>query len=83
MTDFLVPAQVRHEKEQDVGGTVRLLLRVEEAAEALAISRTALYVLLRAGEVPAVHIGRSVRIPLGALEAYVERRSAVVGVAGD
>ncbi len=79
MTDFLVPAQVRHEKEQDVGGTVRLLLRVEEAAEALAISRTALYVLLRAGEVPAVHIGRSVRIPLGALEAYVARLSGAPG----
>jgi excisionase family DNA binding protein len=48
-----------------------LLLRVQEAAQALAISRTALYVLLSSGAIPAVHIGRSVRVPTAALEAYV------------
>lgn len=51
----------------------RLLLRVEEAAEALGVSRTTLYVLLRAGEIPVVRIGRSVRVPLTALERYVEQ----------
>lgn len=56
--------------------TPRLLLRVEEAAKALAISRTALYELLRAGEIPAIHIGRSVRVSVASLEAYVARSAA-------
>lgn len=53
--------------------TPRLLLTVEEAADALAISRTSLYVLLGRGEIPVVHIGRSVRVPVDALNAYVAR----------
>lgn len=53
--------------------TPRLLLRVEEAAEALAISRRTLYELVRTGEIPVVHIGRSVRVTLTALETYVAR----------
>jgi excisionase family DNA binding protein len=59
------------------GGTPvpRLLVNVEEAAEALAVSRTALYDLLRAGEIQTIHIGRSVRVPVAALEAYVARRA--------
>jgi excisionase family DNA binding protein len=54
--------------------TPRLLLRVEEAAEALAVSRTALYGLLRSGDIPVVRIGRSVRVPVAALESYVAKR---------
>lgn len=49
----------------------RLLLRVEEAAEALGVSRTTFYSLLRSGEMPVVRIGRSVRVPVAALESYV------------
>ncbi|MDF5751700.1 helix-turn-helix domain-containing protein [Spongiactinospora sp. TRM90649] len=49
----------------------RLLLRVPEAAEALAISRAKLYRLMDAGEIPYLHIDRSRRIPLSALETYV------------
>src|SRR5688500_986341 len=48
-----------------------LLLRVEEAAERLAVSRTTLYGLLASGALPSVHIGRSVRVSVAALEAYV------------
>lgn len=58
----------------------RLLLRVEEAAEALGISRTTLYELLRAGSIPVIHIGRSVRIPVVALERYV---ALLAGADGD
>lgn len=57
--------------------TPRLLLTVEEAADALAISRTSLYVLLGKGEIPVVHIGRSVRVPVDALSAYVARLTVV------
>ncbi len=55
------------------GAVPRLLLTIEEAAEALDVSRTTLYVLLRAGEIPVVRIGRAVRVPLAALERYVEQ----------
>jgi excisionase family DNA binding protein len=41
-----------------------LLLRPTEAARLLGISRSNLYELLAAGEIPTIHIGRSVRIPL-------------------
>lgn len=59
----------------DVPTTPRLLLRIEEAAEALAVSRTTLYGLLRSGDIPVLRIGRSVRVRPAALEAYVARRA--------
>ena len=46
----------------------RLLLRVAEAAEVLAISRSSLYQLMSSGEVRTVRLGRAVRIPRGELE---------------
>jgi excisionase family DNA binding protein len=49
-----------------------LLVRVEEAAELLAISRAALYPML-GREIPVVRIGRAVRIPRHALAEYVAR----------
>jgi excisionase family DNA binding protein len=49
-----------------------LLLRPVEAARLLGISRSKLYQLLYAGELPVIHIGRSARIPLVALRAWVE-----------
>lgn len=52
--------------------TVKLLLKPEEAAEALAISRTAVYDLLGSGVLESVQIGRSRRVPVEALASYVE-----------
>jgi excisionase family DNA binding protein len=49
------------------------LLRVEEAAKYLSIGRTLVYRLLHSGELESVQIGRARRIPLVALESYVER----------
>jgi excisionase family DNA binding protein len=49
-----------------------LLLRPVEAARLLGISRSKLYELLAAGELPVIHIGRSARIPLTSLRAWVE-----------
>jgi excisionase family DNA binding protein len=48
-----------------------LLLRPEEAAQRLAISRTVLFDLIATGEIDSVKIGRSRRIPLSALHVYV------------
>ena len=53
-----------------------LLLRVDDAAQLLAIGRTTMYELVAAGEIEVVHIGRCARVPFSALEEYVERRRA-------
>jgi excisionase family DNA binding protein len=60
------------------GGAVReaaraLLLTPEEAAGVLRIGRTAVYELMAAGALESVHVGRSRRIPVAAVEAFVAR----------
>jgi excisionase family DNA binding protein len=50
----------------------RLLLTVPEAAAALAISRSKLYELIRAGLVRSVRIDGSRRVPIEALETCVD-----------
>jgi excisionase family DNA binding protein len=52
----------------------RLLLRVPEAAERLGIGRTKMYEMIASGELPAIHIGRAVRISASALQKWVEER---------
>lgn len=49
----------------------KLLLTVEEAAEALSIGRSALYDLLRLGKIESIRVGRSRRIPRESLHRYV------------
>lgn len=51
-----------------------LLLTVAEAARALAISRNATYALLES-DLPVVRMGRSIRVPRAALEAWVGART--------
>ncbi len=48
--------------------TEPLVYTVEQAAELLAIGRTAAYEAARRGEIPSVRIGRSLRVPRHALE---------------
>jgi excisionase family DNA binding protein len=50
-----------------------LLLKPEEAADALGVARTRVYQLIRVGELRSVKIGKVRRIPVTALHAYVER----------
>ncbi len=51
----------------------KLLLTVPEAMELLKVSRWTLYNLIRSGQLPSVLVGeRCRRIPLSALNAYVE-----------
>jgi excisionase family DNA binding protein len=54
-----------------------LLLRPVEAARLLGISRSKLYEILVAGEIPTIHIGRSVRIPLAQLRAWVDQQLSI------
>lgn len=48
------------------------LLRVEEVARRLKISRSTLYALLLSGEVPSLRIGRLRRIPSSALDEWMD-----------
>jgi excisionase family DNA binding protein len=54
-------------------GLNRGLLRVEEAAKWLGLSRTKAYELVYRGTLPSVTIGRSRRVPMAALVAFVDR----------
>jgi excisionase family DNA binding protein len=56
--------------------TIKLLLTVEEAAQALSIGRTLLYDLLMRREIFSVKVGRVRRVPVDALRSYVARRLA-------
>lgn len=50
----------------------RLLLRIEEVAEALAVSRTTVYSLIRSGQLPSIRIGRSTRVSVDSLRAWID-----------
>jgi excisionase family DNA binding protein len=53
----------------------KLLMTVNEAAQALSIGRPKMWQLVMTGEVLSIKIGASRRIPVAALEAYVQRLS--------
>jgi excisionase family DNA binding protein len=50
-----------------------ILLTVNEAATRLGLGKTKVYELLTSGELASVRIGAARRIPIRALEEYVER----------
>ncbi len=52
-----------------------LLVRVEEAARILSLSRSTIYEMLDAGELPSVRRGAARRIPVAALRAWVAHQS--------
>lgn len=59
------------------------LLRVPEVAEALQVSRTTVYMILKSGELPSVRIGGCRRVVPDDLQAYVEaRRLDIVSTIG-
>jgi len=54
------------------GGDVpKLLLRPEEAAACLGLSRSKVYGLIWRKELPVVHVGKNVRMPYDELVAWV------------
>jgi excisionase family DNA binding protein len=53
-----------------------LLLRVEEAAPLLRLSRTEVFALIKKGELASVQIGRRRRIPRRALDDYIAAQLA-------
>ena len=53
------------------GAAAPALVTVGDAGRILAVSRSTVYELIGAGKLEVVHIGRSVRVPLDALAAFV------------
>ncbi len=60
--------------------SVLLLLTPTEAARRLSIARSSLYELLLTGEIVSIKIGRSRRIPLGALTDFIGRKRREQGL---
>ena len=52
-----------------------LLLKVPEAARLLQIGRDRIYELVASGRLPALHFGRTIRIPRDALVRFIETES--------
>lgn len=62
--------------DRPIGGPPVLapvLLSVPEAARLLGIGRTTVYELIAGGQLEVVHIGRSIRVPTAAIDAFVDR----------
>lgn len=51
------------------------LLVVREVAELMRVSRMTVYRLIRAGDLPAIRVGRNLRIRRGDIAAYLEARA--------
>ena len=56
------------------------LLRVEEVVTLTGWSRAKVYAMAVSGEIPSLRSGRSVRIPLAALERWIEENTTGGGV---
>jgi excisionase family DNA binding protein len=59
--------------------SVRLLLTVEEAAEALTISRWKVFELIRTRQLRSIKIGGLRRVPRAAIDEYIVRLLAEAG----
>ena len=57
------------------GGERMRYLTVAEVAELMRLSRMTVYRLVHGGELPAVRVGRSFRVPQDALDAYLREHS--------
>jgi excisionase family DNA binding protein len=51
----------------------KVLYRAEEAAELMSLSRTAVFGLIRSGDLDTILIGHRRRIPRSSIDAYVKR----------
>lgn len=55
------------------------LLRVEDVAHRLSLSRARIYQLIAEGVLPSVRVGRSVRVPEHLLRRWIEENTTVSG----
>jgi len=54
--------------------TNRLLLKPEEAGEAIGVSRAQAYVLIANGTLPSIKVGSRVRVPVDELRSFISRQ---------
>ena len=54
----------------------RWLLRPTEAAEAIGIGRSKVYEVIASGDLPSIRVGGSIRVPVTARHAWIERQLA-------
>ncbi len=52
-----------------------LLLRAEECARITSLGRSTIFNLIASGELPAVRVGRAVRVPRIGLEEWIRQRT--------
>jgi excisionase family DNA binding protein len=64
---------IQQQQQQQQGREPPKLIPVEEAARILSIGRTACYMLVLKGELQSVKIGRTRRVVVSSLEAYIQR----------
>lgn len=56
--------------------TNRLALKPAEAAEAIGIGRSKTYELIARGEIPSIRVGGCVRVPIAALQSWIDSQLA-------
>jgi len=57
-------------------GPIKLLLRPEEAAQSLGLSRARLYELMAKGSIRSLKIGRARRVPIAEIKNWIESELA-------
>jgi len=59
-----------------MGAIERVLLRPNEAGDAIGISRSKAYELIAKGQIPSLKVGGCVRVPVDALRAWIAKQVA-------
>lgn len=69
---------LKRQQSDEPGSVVELrteLLRIEEAARVLSLSRSKVFMMIAAGELPVLRFGRAVRISRRQLEEWIDART--------
>ena len=53
---------------------VKMLVTIDEAAQAMSVGRTLLYDLMMRKEIASIKVGRVRRVPLAAIDDYINRQ---------
>jgi excisionase family DNA binding protein len=61
----------------------QLFLKAEDVARRLGLSRSTVYALIAAGQLPSVRFGRAVRVPADGLQRWAEGRAREAATGGD
>jgi excisionase family DNA binding protein len=67
-------SEAQTQTQVPVQAPIKLLLTMEEAAQALGLSLRLFYTLVLTKQVESIKIGRCRRVPVKALQDYVERQ---------